>query len=89
VRKRTEDAGTVRVSCFSHDAPQILLLLMDGLIPPVAALQLKQLGANRLRPAPQRALLWQFLAQFRNPLVLYLGAVEGAKQWFYKRQTRA
>ncbi len=45
---------------------------MDGLTPSQAAAQLKQWGANRLRPAPQRAVLWQFLAQFRNPLVLVL-----------------
>ncbi len=62
----------MRVSCFSHDAPHIFLLLMNGLTPPEAASQLKQWGANRLRPAPQRAVLWQFLAQFRNPLVLVL-----------------
>jgi Mg2+-importing ATPase len=37
-----------------------------------AAAQLKQWGVNRLRPPLQRAVLWQFLAQFRNPLVLVL-----------------
>ncbi|MDP2000320.1 MAG: cation-transporting P-type ATPase, partial [Rhodoferax sp.] len=45
---------------------------MAGLTPSEAAERLKQWGANRLTPAPQRAVLWQFLAQFRNPLVLVL-----------------
>ncbi len=72
VRFRMEPTKGRAVCCPRHDCPYLPFLLMDGLTPSEAAAQLKQWGANRLRPAPQRAVLWQFLAQFRNPLVLVL-----------------
>ena len=45
---------------------------MSGLSSLDAAARLKQYGSNRLQPATQRAVLLQFLAHFRNPLVLVL-----------------
>ncbi len=45
---------------------------MNGLTSLDAAERLKQDGPNRLQPATQRAVVLQFLAQFRNPLVLIL-----------------
>ena len=45
---------------------------MNGLTSAEAADRLKQYGPNRLKPALQRAVVLQFLAQFRNPLVLIL-----------------
>ncbi len=50
---------------------------MNGLTSAEAAGRLKQYGPNRLRPALQRAVLLQFLAQFRNPLVLILLVASG------------
>ncbi len=46
--------------------------ISGGLTHQEAAERLKQWGPNQLRPPLQRAVLWQFLAQFRNPLVLVL-----------------
>jgi Mg2+-importing ATPase len=46
--------------------------MLNGLTSAEAADRLKQYGPNRLRPALQRAVVLQFLAQFRNPLVLIL-----------------
>jgi P-type Mg2+ transporter len=45
---------------------------VNGLSSAEAAARLKQGGPNRLRPPLQRAVVLQFLAQFRNPLVLVL-----------------
>lgn len=45
---------------------------MNGLSSAEAADRLRQYGPNRLKPALQRALALQFLAQFGNPLVLVL-----------------
>jgi Mg2+-importing ATPase len=50
---------------------------LSGLTSPEAAERLKQYGPNRLRPATQRAVVLQFLAQFKNPLVLVLLAASG------------
>ncbi|ABD68245.1 Magnesium-translocating P-type ATPase [Rhodoferax ferrireducens T118] len=50
---------------------------MNGLTSLVAAARLRQYGPNRLQPARQRALLLQFLAHFKNPLVLVLLAASG------------
>ena len=38
---------------------------------------LKKYGENRVKPSSQKALLLQFLEQFRNPLVLILLAASG------------
>ena len=46
--------------------------LQQGLSSAQAALNLGQYGPNRLQPARQSAVLLQFLAHFRNPLVLVL-----------------
>jgi len=45
---------------------------MNGLTSGEAARRLQQFGANRLKPALQRAVLIQFLANFKSPLVLVL-----------------
>lgn len=50
---------------------------MNGLTSAAAAERLRQYGPNRLKPALQRAVLLQFLAQFRNPLVLILLVASG------------
>jgi len=50
---------------------------LNGLSRVEAAERLKQYGPNRLQPALQRAVLLQFLAHFRNPLVLVLLAASG------------
>jgi P-type Mg2+ transporter len=50
---------------------------VTGLSSAEAAARLKQGGPNRLRPPLQRAMVLQFLAQFRNPLVLVLLAAIG------------
>ena len=42
-----------------------------GLSSAEAAVRLAQYGPNRLRPQRQHA-IWQFLARFRNPLVVVL-----------------
>ena len=46
--------------------------LQPGLSSAQAALNLGRFGPNRLQPARQRAVLLQFLAHLRNPLVLVL-----------------
>ena len=46
--------------------------LQQGLSSAQAALNLVRYGPNRLQPARQRAVLLQFLAHLRNPLVLVL-----------------
>jgi Mg2+-importing ATPase len=51
--------------------------MLNGLTSAEAAERQKQFGPNRLRPALQRALVLQFLAQFRNPLVLILLVASG------------
>ena len=51
--------------------------MLNGLTSAEATERLKQFGPNRLRPALQRALVLQFLAQFRNPLVLILLVASG------------
>lgn len=45
---------------------------MNGLTSAEAEKRRQHYGGNRLRPPKQRAVLLQFLAQFRNPLVLVL-----------------
>ncbi len=45
---------------------------MNGLTQLEAAQRLKQYGPNRLKPALQRAVLVQFLTNFKSPLVLVL-----------------
>ena len=50
---------------------------LTGLTGAEAARRLKQHGPNRLQPATQRAVLLQFLAHFRNPLVLILLVASG------------
>lgn len=50
---------------------------LTGLTGVEAARRLKQHGPNRLQPATQRAVLLQFLAHFRNPLVLILLVASG------------
>ncbi len=50
---------------------------MNGLSSDEADARLRQFGANRLAPATQRSVLLQFLAHFRNPLVLILLAASG------------
>jgi Mg2+-importing ATPase len=53
-----------------------LLAILDsrpeGLDEAEAATRLARVGPNLLRPRPERALLLEFLAHFRNPLVLVL-----------------
>ncbi len=49
----------------------------NGLTSAEATERLRQYGPNRLKPALQRAVLLQFLAQFRNPLVLILLVASG------------
>jgi Mg2+-importing ATPase len=49
----------------------------NGLTRDQAARRLRQYGPNRLKPALQRAVALQFLAHFRNPLVLVLLAASG------------
>ena len=48
-----------------------------GLSSTEAALRLGQYGLNQLKPVRQRAILLQFLAHFRNPLVLVLLIASG------------
>lgn len=50
---------------------------MNGLTCSQAADRLKQYGPNRLDPPRKRAILLQFLAHFRNPLILILLAASG------------
>ena len=50
---------------------------MNGLTRDEATSRLKTVGANRLQPATQRAVVLQFLAHFKNPLVLVLLAACG------------
>lgn len=45
---------------------------MNGLSSQQAQAQLQAFGPNLLQQAPPRAVLWQFLAHFRNPLVVVL-----------------
>ena len=45
---------------------------MDGLSTAVAAARLKTFGPNQLKPSSSKAVLLQFLLQFKNPLVLVL-----------------
>ena len=55
--------------------PELLKLLNaapSGLSSSEAADRLKQVGPNMLRPTKKRALLIQFLARFKNPLVIIL-----------------
>jgi Mg2+-importing ATPase len=56
--------------CAHHDLHSFKS--MPGLTGAEAAERLRQFGPNRLRPPLQRAVILQFLAQFRNPLVLVL-----------------
>ncbi|PWB45626.1 MAG: magnesium-translocating P-type ATPase [Nitrosomonadales bacterium] len=51
--------------------------LSTGLSSAEAAARLNQYGSNQLKPARQRAILLQFLAHFRNPLVVVLLAASG------------
>ncbi len=51
--------------------------LSTGLSSAEAAARINQYGPNQLKPARQRAILLQFLAHFRNPLVLVLLAASG------------
>src|SRR3990167_415674 len=51
--------------------------VVSGLTRAEAVDRLKQYGPNRLKPALQRAVLLQFLAHFRNLLVLVLLATSG------------
>src|SRR5674476_871236 len=51
--------------------------MLNGLTSAEATERQKQFGPNRLRPALQRALVLQFLVQFRNPLVLILLVASG------------
>ena len=48
-----------------------------GLSSTEAAARMQQYGPNQLKPTRQRAILLQFLAHFRNPLVLVLLAASG------------
>ena len=50
---------------------------MNGLTRDEALSRLKEVGPNRLQPATQRAVVLQFLAYFKNPLVLVLLAACG------------
>jgi Mg2+-importing ATPase len=50
---------------------------MIGLTSAEAADRARQYGPNRMRPVLQRAVVLQFLAHFRNPLVLVLLAASG------------
>ena len=49
----------------------------SGLSSAEAALRLQQYGANRLAPVTQRWVVLQFLAHFKNPLVLVLLVAAG------------
>jgi Mg2+-importing ATPase len=49
----------------------------EGLTSLEAAERLQQHGPNQIKPARQRAVVLQFLAHFRNPLVLVLLAASG------------
>jgi P-type Mg2+ transporter len=50
---------------------------LNGLTQLEASDRLKQVGPNRLKPALQRAVVIQFFAHFRNPLILVLLAASG------------
>ncbi|MDO8248482.1 MAG: magnesium-translocating P-type ATPase, partial [Rhodoferax sp.] len=50
---------------------------MIGLTSAQATERLRQYGPNRLQPVTQRAVVLQFLAHFKNPLVLVLLAASG------------
>ncbi|WP_202962654.1 magnesium-translocating P-type ATPase [Herminiimonas sp. CN] len=58
-------------------APPDASSISNGLSGAEAAARLLHYGPNLLRPTPQRALALQFLAHFRNPLVLILLAASG------------
>jgi len=51
--------------------------LPTGLSSAEAAARINQYGPNQIKPAQQRAVVLQFLAHFRNPLVLVLLAASG------------
>lgn len=60
---------------WQQSAPELLKQLEAtpaGLSSSEAAGRLKQLGPNMLRPPQKRALVLQFLARFKNPLVIIL-----------------
>ncbi len=60
---------------WQQSVPELLKLLNTteaGLTNGEAAERLKQAGPNMLRPPQKRALLLQFLARFKNPLVIIL-----------------
>lgn len=50
---------------------------MNGLTSAEATERLKHYGPNRLLPATQRAVVLQFLAHFRNPLIVILLVASG------------
>ena len=75
VNPSTANPGAVQGESRQHVAAGAPAL--NGLTSAEAAERLKQYGPNRLRPALQRAVVLQFLAQFRNPLVLILLVASG------------
>ena len=52
-------------------------MMSNGLSSVEAGSRLQQFGANRLAPATQRSVVLQFLAHFKNPLVLVLLVAAG------------
>ena len=52
-------------------------MMSNGLSSVEASERLQQFGANRLAPATQRSVVLQFLAHFKNPLVLVLLVAAG------------
>ena len=52
-------------------------MMSNGLNSAEASERLQQFGANRLAPATQRSVVLQFLAHFKNPLVLVLLVAAG------------
>jgi Mg2+-importing ATPase len=63
------------MSMIAHDAKAIGEA--DGLSAAEAAERLARFGPNRLKPSLQRAVVLQFLLQFKNPLVLVLLVASG------------
>jgi Mg2+-importing ATPase len=60
---------------WQQSVPELLAHLnatASGLTSSEAADRLKQVGPNILRPPRKRALVIQFLARFKNPLVIIL-----------------
>ena len=73
--KKSEESAKKEFAFWQQDTAELLKALdttSAGLSSTEAALRLTRFGPNVLHPAKKRMLLLQFLAKFRNPLVLIL-----------------